>query len=238
MVAQKILFPIFRLLVAGAAYLVPDWKFLFQLFSGVHILTPLILHFVCESPLWLISVGKASEAKNIIEDIAKANGRHDICIDARDLDAMPLEQRENFSIAFKTPILLKRTLILWFNWFTVSFIIYGLNLNWQALTGSVFLNFVVYSVLDFPAKAVAIWINMRFGRRIPYITLLLTSGTMLFLTLAFKKGDYPKNWPIALLAIIGAISISVGFSIVWMYTAELYPTGIRKDKKLLEAKTT
>ena len=68
-------------------------------------------------------------------------------------------------------MLLKRTLVLWFNWFAVSFIIYGLQLNWQGLTGSVFLNFVVYSVLDFPAKAVAIWINMRFGRRIPLVTL-------------------------------------------------------------------
>ena len=221
-------FAIFRLLVAGAAYLVPDWKFLFQLFSGVHIMTPLILHFVCESPLWLISVGKTSEAKSIIEDIAKTNGRHESRIDAKDLDAMPKEQRENFSIVFKTPILLKPTFIMWFNWFTVAFIIYGLNLNWQALTGSVFLNFVIYSVLDFPAKAVAIWINMRYGRRVPYITLLLVSGTMLLMTLAFEKGDYLKNWPIALLAIIGAISISVGFSIVWMYTAELYPTGIRK----------
>lgn len=208
--------------------MVPDWRILFQLFSGIHILTPLVLHvFVCESPLWLISVGKTREAKNIIENIAKANGRQNVCIDINCLDTLPMERREKFSIVFKTPILLKRTLILWFNWFTVAFIIYGLNLNWQALTGSIFVNFVIYSVLDIPAKAIGIWINMHFGRRVPYITLLLTSGSMLFLTLAFKKGDYPKNWPIALLSIIGIISTSVGFSVVWIFTAELYPTGIR-----------
>ena len=157
--------------MAGAAYLVPDWKFLFHLFSCVHLLTFVALHFVCESPRWLISAGKVGEAKSVLEDVAKKNGRSDVCVDAKDLHALPAERKEHFSIVFRTPALLKRTLVLWFNWFAVSFIIYGLQLNWQGLTGSVFLNFVVYSVLDFPAKAVAIWINMRFGRRIPLVAL-------------------------------------------------------------------
>ena len=42
---------------------------------------------------------------------------------------------------------------------------------------------------------------------------------MLYLILAFEKGHYAKNWPIALVSIIGAISISVGFSIVWIFTS-------------------
>ena len=48
---------------------------------------------------------------------------------------------------------------------------------------------------------------------------MLISGTMLYLILAFEKGHYVKNWPIALVSIIGAISISVGFSIVWIFTS-------------------
>jgi OCT family organic cation transporter-like MFS transporter 4/5 len=116
-----------------------------QFFSGLYILAPIALHFVPESPKWLVSTGKPSrirEAKAILIEAAKENG-----LEIKDEDInLPVSQhqeRESFLIAFKSPILLRRTLILWFNWFTVSFIIYGLTLNWRELTGSVFLNFVV-----------------------------------------------------------------------------------------------
>ena len=222
----------FRLITALTAYLTTDWKMILQFFSGVHLLTPLALHFVCESPRWLISTGtksKIGEAKSILDDIAKKNGRQTVSVSMNDIEAGPVEQRENILIIFKTPILLKRTLIIWFNWFTVSFIIYGLNLNWQTLTGSVFLNFVVSSVLDFPAKAAGIWINMRFGRRFPYIGFVAFAGILLFLILAFEKDEENviNNWPIALLGLIGSLCISLSFSITWVYTAELYPTAIR-----------
>ena len=214
------------------AYLTADWRILLQFFSGVHILTPLALHFVCESPRWLISTGansKIGEAKSILEDIAKKNGMQNVSVNINDLDAGPKQQKDNILIIFKTPILLKRTLIIWFNWFTVSFIIYGLNLNWQTLTGSVFINFVVSSILDFPAKAAGIWLNMKFGRRLPYIGFVGFSGILLFLILAFEKDEEVplNNWPIAMLGLIGALCISLSFSITWVYTAELYPTKIR-----------
>ena len=236
MIPEYLLFPgsyfIYRLLVALLAYVTADWRILLQFFSGVHILTPLALHFVCESPRWLISTGKKSkigEARSILDDIAKTNGRQNVSVDMNQIETRPAEKRENILAVFKTAILLKRTLIIWFNWFTVSFIIYGLNLNWQTLTGSVFLNFVVNSVLDFPAKAAGIWINMRFGRRLPYIGFVAFSGILLFLILAFEKDEEVplNNWPIALLGLIGALCISLSFSITWVYTAELYPTAIR-----------
>ena len=212
------------------AYMIPDWTVLLQVFSGVHILSPLILHFICESPRWLISTGiksKIGEGKTILQEIAKRNGTKDQTIEIKDISVTATEHRENFLIIFKTPVLLKNTLIIWFNWFSLSFITYGLNLNWQALTGSVFLNFVVASVLYFPAKGVGLWINMKFGRRLPYIIVLLMSGTMLFLILAFEKDQYYKNWPISLLGLTGSLGTSLGFSTIWVYTAELYPTGVR-----------
>ena len=90
--------------MAGAAYLVPDWKFLFHLFSCVHLLTFVALHFVCESPRWLISVGRVGEAKAVLEDVAKKNGRTGACVDAKDLDAAPAERKEHFSVVFRVAI--------------------------------------------------------------------------------------------------------------------------------------
>ena len=208
-------------MAALIAYLSRDWRIQLQFFSGLHIITPLLLNFVCESPRWLISTGnrsKIGEAKCILEDIAQKNGMENVNIDIKDLDSGTFgEKRENILILLKTPILLKRTLILWFNWFTMSFIIYGLNLNWTSLTGSVFLTFVISSILNVPAKGVAILLNMKMGRRFPFIGFVIFSGIMLFLLLAFEKdpNDAYKNWPIMLLALMGYFGISVCFSIIW-----------------------
>ena len=37
----------------------------------------------------------------------------------------------------KYPGLRIKTLFMYFNWFTISFIVYGIALNWQALTGQI-----------------------------------------------------------------------------------------------------
>ena len=228
---QIIKIALYRLLTALTAYLVPDWRIIIQFFSGIYILTPWILHFICESPQWLISTrnkSKIGEAKAILQEIAGINGKQDVLVDINDIYVEEVaELRENFFIVLKNPVLLKHTMIIWFNWFSLSFITYGLNLNWQALTGSVFLNFVVASILYFPAKGVGLLMNMKFGRRVPYITVLLLSGVTLFLILAFEKDQYYNNWPISFLGLTGSLGTSLGFSTIWVYTAELYPTGIR-----------
>ena len=54
-----------------------------------------------------------------------------------------LAVRENFLLVFRTPFLAVRAIVMFFNWFAVSFISYGLNLNWQTLTGNLFTNFVI-----------------------------------------------------------------------------------------------
>ena len=196
------------------AYLTTDWRIILQIISGIHILTPVALYFVCESPRWLISTGsnsKAGEAKVILEDIAKKNDRQNVSVNIEDLNAGLNEQSENISIILKTPILLKRSLIIWFNWFSVSFINYGLNLNWQTLTGSVFINFIIGTILAFAAKGAALWINLKFGRRLPYISFVACAGFLLFLILAFEKDEEVplNNWPIAMLGLVGAFCVSL-----------------------------
>ena len=168
----------------------------------------------------MISTGnrsKIGEAKCILEDIAQKNGMENVNIDIKDLDTGPVEKRENILILFKTPILIKRTLIIWFNWFTVSFIMYGLNFNWQALTGSVFLHFIISAVVNTPGPALAIWLNLKFGRRLTLVGLVAFAGIMLFLMLAFEKDpDVPyNNWPIGLVGLIGQFGISISFGILW-----------------------
>ncbi len=92
------------------------------------------------------------EARDILEDAARINGKFDDNTDEK-LDALTRPKQEdsekeqktqlNFFDLFRHKVLLKRSLIMFFNWFANSFILYGLALNWQSLTGGLFVNFMI-----------------------------------------------------------------------------------------------
>ena len=89
----------------------------------------------------------------------------------------------------KYPRLRIKTLFMYFNWFTSSFILYGIALNWQALTGGLFLNFAIAAALDFPAKLLALLSLVWLGRRLPYISLTALAGFCFLLSLFIERSE-------------------------------------------------
>ena len=87
----------------------------------------------------------------------------------------------------KYPRLRMKTLFMYFNWFTSSFILYGIALNWQALTGGLFLNFAIAAALDFPAKLLALISLVWLGRRLPYISLTFLAGFCFIISLFIER---------------------------------------------------
>ena len=89
----------------------------------------------------------------------------------------------------KYPRLRIKTLFMYFNWFTSSFILYGIALNWQALTGGLFLNFAIAAALDFPAKLLALLSLVWLGRRLPYISLTFLAGFCFIISLFIERWE-------------------------------------------------
>ena len=87
----------------------------------------------------------------------------------------------------KYPRLRMKTLFMYLNWFTSSFILYGIALNWQALTGGLFLNFAIAAALDFPAKLLALVSLVWLGRRLPYISLTFLAGACFIVSLFIER---------------------------------------------------
>merc|ERR1712241_295072 len=120
-----------------------------------------------------------------------------------------------------------QVLIMYFNWFTTAFIMYGLALSWQNLTGGLFLNFIIGTILDFPAKTLAMFLAQNVGRKYPYACGSTTTGIMFLITVFIPRDVYPSNWPIVVLALIGNFCTTMCFAILYMYTGELMPTTVR-----------
>ena len=112
-------------------------------------------YFMPESPRWLITQGRVEEAKVILQKAAKTNGKvwpsedSNLQLDERkenaDDGAVP---QASILALFRTPNLLKNTLIQYFNWFTASFVYYALTFNSGTLfPGNIYINTLISGLI-------------------------------------------------------------------------------------------
>merc|ERR1719295_2246913 len=180
-----------------------------------------------ESPRWLIARGRMDDAKAVLSAASKMNGKpvepEQIVLTKPSASAAA----GSFLDIMRHPTLRIHLIIMYFNWFTTAFIMYGLALSWQNLTGGLFLNFLIGTILDFPAKTLAMVLVLKCGRKYPYMIGSAITGVMFLCTLFVPRDVYPSNWPIVVLALIGNFSTTLCFAILYMYTGEIMPTTVR-----------
>ncbi|WP_436501781.1 MFS transporter [Actinokineospora sp. HUAS TT18] len=222
------------------ANLDPDtaWRVLFAVGS-----LPLALAAICwfalpESPRWLAAKGRYREADAILTRM-EANVEVDRTVSLATPAAEPAETtpqpetqlRELFSANFR-----RRTLALWATWFCVFFVTYGytvwLPTMYVKLGGLAPSKSLLMTVIVSAAGLVTVYVVSmvvdRFGRRplliIAFVVIAAGTGvgaigvSIIGLT----------AWP-ALLSVGISIAVGVGIpaSLLYLYTAELYPTRMR-----------
>lgn len=134
--AMQFTWPFGRGLAVVIAWIFPNWRTIFRVVSAPCILAPIMIYFLPESPRWLIAKGRLSEARSILASGAKRNNK-DISEEEIDIKQPKSSTQRKGTIAdiMKYPKLRIKTLIMYFNWFSSSFMLYGIALNWQGLTG-------------------------------------------------------------------------------------------------------
>jgi len=219
--------PICRLIIAGLAFGFRDWHWHLRCISAMVVVGSIILFWLPESPRWLVAKGRMDEAKKVLSDASKKNGKYVPPSEIMLTKPSAGGSKGGFLDIMKHPTLRVHVLIMYFNWFTTAFVMYGLALSWQNLTGGLFLNFIIGTILDFPAKTLAMVLCQKVGRKYPYMIASTLTGVMFLLTLCFERDYYTSNWPIVVLALIGNFSTTMCFAILYMYTGELMPTTVR-----------
>uniref|UniRef100_A0A5F5Q0M3 Solute carrier family 22 member 5 n=1 Tax=Equus caballus TaxID=9796 RepID=A0A5F5Q0M3_HORSE len=107
---------------------------------------------------------------------------------------------------------------------TISVGYFGLSLDTPNLHGDVYVNCFLSAVVEVPAYVLA-WLLLRYlPRRYSMATaLFLGGGVLLFVQLVPPELYYLAT----VLVMVGKFGITAAFSMVYVYTAELYPTVVR-----------
>nr|XP_054752613.1 organic cation transporter protein-like [Lytechinus pictus] len=213
--------------LALVAFYLPYWRTL-QLATMAPVVTFFFLMiYVPESARWLISAGRYEQAEKIIKKIAEVNKTTApdpvFTEDFKKEEAINRDQnRANIFDLFRSRSVCLRTLNLIFSWMVHTTVYYGLSLSTSSLGVNDFVAFTVSGAVEIPAYLLTIFTVEYFGRKPSIVALVMIGGVACLTTAAIPEGVW-----LTTVAMIGKFGISGSFGVLYLYTAELYPTSIR-----------
>lgn len=231
------MFPLGGMINAIIMYFVNDWKYFVILVTCILAFNNYLgFRFLKESPKWLIANHKTKEYIETILFIADVNGNFEKTLELVQnkqpkFRRSPIENvmKEDyrkivyeFTDLFKYKSLRMLTICNIYLWIISGFSFYGILLNLSGLTGNIFIDsFVSYSA-EFLAEVGSGIIADKYGRKftIFWSFVLAALGCGLF-PLAF---NYYLSIPLLFISCIGVAS---AFNVLYIYSAELYPTNIK-----------
>ncbi|EPY89209.1 hypothetical protein CB1_000128025, partial [Camelus ferus] len=217
-------FSVGQMALAGLAYGVQNWR-LFQI-SGTAPVLLLFFYFwaLPESARWLLTQGKVREAKQLIQKVASVNSRK---LSPELLSQLVPEETGptgNALDLFRHPQLRKVTLILFSIWFVDSLVYYGLGLKVGDFGLNIYLTQLIFGAVEVPARCSSIFMMDWFGRKWSQMGTLILGG-LTCITIIFVPADLPIV--VTVLAVLGKFATAAGFTISYVYSAELFPTVVR-----------
>ncbi|XP_044032537.1 solute carrier family 22 member 13b isoform X2 [Siniperca chuatsi] len=218
-------FPLGLMVLSGIAYFIRNWRILqLVLFSPLVLVLGIFYWILPESARWLITQGRKEEAIKEVRRAAKVN-RRKVPEDLLDkLEAEGTSKRGNMLDIFRISYLRKRAIIMSYIWFGTSLMYYGLSLNVDNFGLDIYLTQFIFGVVEIPARLGSLPLIQHFGRKICQAGVLLFGGCACLGILVI-----PKDLPVVVtvIAVLGKVAATASFSIVYVYTAELYPTILR-----------
>ncbi|XP_006533871.1 solute carrier family 22 member 21 isoform X5 [Mus musculus] len=187
--------------------------------------------FIPESPRWLISQGRIKEAEVIIRKAAKINGivAPSTIFDPSETnklqdDSSKKPQSHHIYDLVRTPNIRILTIMSIILWLTISVGYFGLSLDTPNLNGNIYVNCFLLAAVEVPAYVLAWLLLQHVSRRYSMAGSLFLGGSVLLLVQLVPSDLHYLS---TTLVMVGKFGITSAYSMVYVYTAELYPTVVR-----------
>lgn len=231
-------FPIGEIILGIMAMYVRDFRYLLRILYTPGLFMVAYFWLVPESVRWLLVSGRVDRALKILKNTAKANGTQ---LSERSVERLKLRyapylvmkcanehkeshiEESSMSHSLQTVLKSKKLLIRFlcgcYCWMTCCYCYYGLSLVSTNIRGeNRYLSFISVAAVEIPGLLLAIPLLNRFSRRkLSLCTLMITGLT----TIATPFIPEDKSYIVLALFMIGKASISCGFSILYIFTAEV-----------------
>ncbi|XP_041356318.1 organic cation transporter protein-like [Gigantopelta aegis] len=222
-----------ELLICAVAYFLRHWHHIEIVCTAAVAIFLSYWWLIPESPRWLVTKGRTQEAEVIVRKMAKVNKvtvpEHLFAEKMEEEEKGSRSQIKDFLKLFTRRVLLIRTLIIFFNWFVISMLYYGVSLNTRNLGGSNFyLTFAISGLVEFPGIFLCNLFMDRWGRKRLLCVVNVVGGTCCLLTIfTILYASESLQWMTIILAMIGKMGSAGCFANVYVFSSELFPTVVR-----------
>ncbi|CAJ1063492.1 solute carrier family 22 member 4-like [Xyrichtys novacula] len=206
------------------AYGIREWRTLLAVLATTSVIYIPLWWFIPESPRWLITQGRVEEAEAIVRDAARKNKVEAPAVIFKESEARPPTKTYTMLDILKSQNIRCITLMCLLLWMAINIGYFGLSLNTSNLSGDPFMNCFLSAAAEVPAYVVSTWLLKKCPRRVLLSTFLIIGGGVLLLIQFIP--DSLQSVALAL-EMTGKFGFTMAFSIVYIYTAEIYPTVLR-----------
>ncbi|CAM6051675.1 unnamed protein product [Sphagnum compactum] len=128
---------------------------------------------------------------------------------------------------FQSPTLRLRMLIMVVIWFNCATVYYGINLNVVNLGFNLYLSVFFNALVEMPAFMITALLLERLGRRFMLVSAMLLSGVCCLIGSLLSVARRMKDVARVLCSLLGIFGMAATYNLIYIYTAELFPTVIR-----------
>ncbi|XP_074542236.1 solute carrier family 22 member 13 [Halichoeres trimaculatus] len=212
------------MLLPGIAYLIRDWRKLQLAISAPGFLLIFYIWVLPQSARWLLANNRKEEAIALLRRAALVNGW--VLPPAVQVEKISFGAKQSHSVVdlVRTPQMRKRAVILFYIWFVNVLVYYGLALGVSRLGTDLYLTQFVFGLVEIPARSLVLFV-LPWSRRYSQSGFLALGGLACLLMLAV-----PEDQPNVLtgLAMVGKFGITASFAVIYVYSAEIFPTVLRQ----------
>ncbi|XP_043561305.1 solute carrier family 22 member 5-like isoform X1 [Chiloscyllium plagiosum] len=217
------------MLLPLCAYYIRDWRMLLLTLTLPEILYVPLWWYIPESPRWLLTQGYVEQAEAILKDAARKNGitHPGVIFDTTCHSTEPVDRNRhehNYLDLIITANIRNVTILSFFIWMISNIGYHGLSLNTPNMHGDPYINCFISAASEILVYVIVWWLMRVSPRRITTASMFILSGGVLLLVQFVPS---TLQIMITVLLIICKSGATAVYTIIYIFTSELYPTVVR-----------